>query len=345
MEMNKVRIGVIGCASKIAQEYHLPALRQIKGVIFKYACDMRLDEAKRIAADYGFEKVTDDYNVVLIDQEVDAVVILTRVDSHAEIAIAAADSGKQIFMQKALASSLQEAQNIIDVVRNKGIKMTVSFMHRYFDECMEAKKIIESQMLGRIQSVFIRNYTRNPLFTAPLYGGALMDIGSHGVDLIRALFSQEIERVKCLQLIDGDRPCGWDVDLRGDDTYGVSIYELTDKTRVIHEVAWSQVSQVDRFDVEIHATKGALYIRSEFADLPLLMGVAQDGAENKVVWTTPEYPKSFMGERHHRLFIDDLIYNTNHSLSAEDGFAALAVTEATCRSFKSGMWETPYQPK
>lgn len=343
--MDKLRIGVIGCASKIAQEYHLPALRRLEGVVWKYACDTRLEAARRIAEEYGFEKATDDYRDVLEDPEVDAVVILTRVDSHAQISIAAARAGKHIFMQKALACSLRDAQQILDAVRENGVQMTVSFMHRYFDPCIEARKIIRSGVLGEIQTVRIRNYTRNPVHSAGLYGGCLMDIGSHGIDLTRALFDQEIARVKSLQFVGGKRKCGREADLRGDDTYAVSMYEMEDGTRVMHDVAWSQVSQVDRFDVEIHAAKGALYIKKEFLKEPLLLGLAREGAENAVEWSAPPCPGTFMGEIHHRLFVEDILNGTNNSLSAEDGFAALAVLEATCRSAESGDWETPCRPR
>ena len=65
----------------------------------------------------------------------------------------------------------------------------------------------------------IRNYTRNPIQTVGLYGGALMDISSHGMDLTRALFGQEIVRARCLQIDGGPRCGGYTKDLRGDDTY------------------------------------------------------------------------------------------------------------------------------
>ena len=65
----------------------------------------RLEAAQQIAKQYGFEKATDDYHDVLSDPEVDAVVILTRVDMHAKLAIEAARAGKHIFMQKSIACS------------------------------------------------------------------------------------------------------------------------------------------------------------------------------------------------------------------------------------------------
>ena len=47
--MRKIRMGVIGCGSRIAQEYHFPALKQVEGVVWKYACDTQLELARKIA--------------------------------------------------------------------------------------------------------------------------------------------------------------------------------------------------------------------------------------------------------------------------------------------------------
>ena len=119
------------------------------------------------------------------------------------------------------------------------------------------------------------------------------------------------------------------------------MYALEDGTKVIQEAAWAQVSQVDRFDVEIHGDKGALYIKHEF-----FAGAAASGHHAKAAskidtqWSAPEVEKTFWGERQHRLFIEDIRNDTSNSLSARDGFITLATMEAVCRSCESGTWET-----
>ena len=127
--------------------------------------------ARKIAKQYGFEKATDNYREVLADQDVDMVVILTRVDMHAQLAIEAAKAGKHIFMQKSIACSLEDAQKVVDEAKANGVKLAISFMHRYFDESIEARKIIQSNALGEIHTVRVRNFTRNSIDKAGLYGG------------------------------------------------------------------------------------------------------------------------------------------------------------------------------
>jgi len=340
--MQRIRLGVIGASSKIALEYHLPALSRCEGVVLETACDLNLEKLNDVKATYGFSKVTTDYHDVLADDEIDAVVILTKVDMHADVSIAAAKAKKHIFMQKAISRSLEEAQSILDAVNENGIKMTISYMHRYFDECRKAAEIIQNETLGEIQYVRMRNSAKNSELSAESYGGCIMDIGGHGIDLIRSLFKKDIVKVKTL-FNDGKKQgaSGWSLNLNGDEVLAVLLYELEDRTKVIHEIVWSHISKSNRFEVEISGRKGSLYIRNPFIDSKLLLGQAENGVENGIVWSTPEHEDTFFGKYHHQLFIDDLRFGRHDSLTGEDGFVALSIVEAARRSMVSDQWEEP----
>lgn len=344
--MEKVRLGVIGAASMIAREYHLPALSKCEGVEFEMACDLNLERLKEVKEQYGFNKVTDNYKDVLADPDVDAVVILTKIDTHAEISMAAAKAKKQIFMQKAISYSLEEAQRIIDTVKESGVQMTISYMHRYFDECRKAAEIIQSGELGEIQYVRMRNSTKNAENIAASYGGCIMDIGGHGIDLIRSLFHKDIVKVKTLYSEEKSiNTGGWSANLNGDETVALLMYELEGGAQVIHEILWSHVSKTDRFEVEVTGRKGSLYIRNPFMEEKLCLGIAEQGVEHGITWSSPETEHTFFGQRHHQLFVDDVRFGTHYSLTAEDGFDVLGVVEAARRSMESGDWETPVKYK
>jgi predicted dehydrogenase len=342
--MDKVRIAVIGCGS-IANHYHMPALKQCQGVEWGIACDIIPERAEGARKKFGFEKTAADYREVLADPSIDAVFILTKIECHAEISIAAAAAKKHIFMQKAIGYSLAEARKIMDAVEKNGVKMSISFMHRYFDESIKAREIIKSGILGELQNIRVRNATKNPESTAPGYGGCMMDIGGHGIDLIRSLTGEEIVQVLSLNKMGGGiGGCGWEGNLNGDELFAVQMYQLSSGIRVIHEIFWSQVSKTERFDTEVYGRKGVLYIRNPFLEKELLLGRAWGEAANGIDWEYPEYEKTFFGQRHHELFIDDLRYGKNLSLSCADGFAAIAVIEGARRSMVSGHWEMVYKP-
>jgi predicted dehydrogenase len=342
--MDKINVAVIGCGA-IANHYHLPALQLCEGAVLQIVCDIIPERAEKARADYGFKKACTDYREVLADSNIDAVFILTKIDSHAEIAIAAANAKKNIFMQKAIGYSLAEARKIMDVVEKNKIHMAMSFMHRYFDESLKATEIIKSNVLGELQNLRVRNATKNPESTAASYGGCMMDIGGHGIDLIRALTGMNIIRVLSLSKMGGETGgYGWDANLNGDELFAVQSYELENGLKATHEIFWSQVSKTTRFDAEVYGRKGVLYIRNPFIDKELLLGVARGESFNGIDWEFPEYEKTSFGVYHHQLFIDDLRYGTRNSLSCTDGFSAIAVIEAARRSMATGKWEDVYKP-
>ena len=183
--MKKIRFGVIGCGS-IANEYHLPALRRVEGAQLVWACDLIEERAQKAKDDFGFEKYTLDYHDILNDSSIDAVCIFTKIEMHATLCIEAAAAGKHIFSQKPFAYNIEEGRKIIRAVDEAGVKLTPSFMHSYMDGSIAARRIVEEGKIGEIRHIRMRNATKNPFDSAPGYGGCMMDIGCHGMDLMES---------------------------------------------------------------------------------------------------------------------------------------------------------------
>lgn len=197
--MKKIRFGVIGCGS-IANEYHLPALRRVEGAQLVWACDLIEERAQKAKDDFGFEKYTLDYHDILNDSSIDAVCIFTKIEMHATLCIEAAAAGKHIFSQKPFAYNIEEGRKIIRAVDEAGVKLTPSFMHSYMDGSIAARRIVEEGKIGEIRHIRMRNATKNPFDSAPGYGGCMMDIGCHGMDLIHTVAGSSIEEVFALHL-------------------------------------------------------------------------------------------------------------------------------------------------
>ena len=174
----------------------------------------------------------------------------------------------------------------------------------------------------------------------------MMDIGGHGIDLIRALTGKNIVKVLSISKMGGEAGAyGWNGNLNGDELFAVQAYELEDGIKAVHEIFWSQVSKTERFDVEIYGRRGSLFIRNPFETKELLLGRARGEAGKGIDWEYPEYEKTFFGLYHHQLFIDDLRSGGHQSLSCADGFAAIAVIEAARRSMATGKWEEVLTPE
>ena len=128
----------------------------------------------------------------LQDENIDAVCVNTATTMHLEVITAAARAGKHIFTEKVLATTSEEAYAIAKAVEEAGVKFVISFPHRAKPHNLFAKEVVEKGLLGDISLLRIRNAHNGasagwlpPHFysMADCGGGAMMDLGAHGMYL------------------------------------------------------------------------------------------------------------------------------------------------------------------
>jgi predicted dehydrogenase len=125
----KLRIGVIG-TGLIAQVMHLHFLRELRDRYEITAlCDISRESAQACADEYGVAAVFTDWRE-LLKEELDAVMILTS-GSHAPIAIAAAEAGLHVFVEKPMCFSVDEGAAMVDAATKAGVKLMVGYPKRY----------------------------------------------------------------------------------------------------------------------------------------------------------------------------------------------------------------------
>ncbi|MGA7836159.1 MAG: Gfo/Idh/MocA family oxidoreductase [Acidimicrobiales bacterium] len=125
----KLRIGVIG-TGLIAQVMHLHFLRELRDRYEIAAlCDISSESAQACADEYGVVAIFTDWREML-NEELDAVMILTS-GSHAPIAIAAAEAGLHVFVEKPMCFSVDEGQAMVDATAKAGVKLMVGYPKRY----------------------------------------------------------------------------------------------------------------------------------------------------------------------------------------------------------------------
>jgi predicted dehydrogenase len=125
----QLRIGIIGCGL-IAQVMHLHYLRELRDR-FEIAavCDLSRTVVDQVGERYGVSKRFTDWGA-LLEEPLDAVMVLTS-GSHAPIAIAAAQAGRHVFIEKPIALSVEEGLSIIAAGQKAGVRLMVGYMKRY----------------------------------------------------------------------------------------------------------------------------------------------------------------------------------------------------------------------
>ena len=194
----KVKWGVAGCG-RFAENSFLPATKQARksSVISLYSRD--INRAKSLADKFGVQNSFDSYDEFL-NSDIDAVFISSPNAHHYEQVIKAANAGKNIFCEKPIALTSAQAEEMVKVCKKNNVLFAVNYVHRYHPLVIKAKELLLNQKLGKLVSIDVHFNIDFPpdnnfRFKKDLSGGgALRDIGTHMIDLLR-YFGGEIESI------------------------------------------------------------------------------------------------------------------------------------------------------
>jgi predicted dehydrogenase len=330
-----VGIGVIGAG--LISAYHLAGLAAAGGAEVRVLAARTAARAGPMARRFGIPEVMTDWRAVLERADVDAVLIATPDSTHEEIAVAAAQAGKAILLQKPMAMTAGQCRRIIAAAREAGIDLQVSWMHRHFEEVVRAQELLASDKLGPVHHVRIRNATPGPhepwfFDRAQVAGGVVMQLGVHGIDLVRHLFGAIETVAATTAVLQPERrfPNG-ETAISDLEDEALATYRFAGGALGSHEVSFCEAAGTDRFRLEIYCADATLLLRTARGPLAIHAPRLTGGRG----WFVPELPARPFGERQHARWLDILRGRIPSDPTAEDALAGHMVAEAIYRSAKS----------
>lgn len=193
-----VRVAVYG-TGRFAQATHLPNLRQIDGVEIAALCDINEDALRDAAAQFGVARTYTDAHAMLETEDLDALWSIVPAFARADVEIAAAERGIQLFSEKPQAMDMTLAKRIDGAVRKGGLISTVGFRERYRPIFQEARRLLRDK---RVVHVRFQQITHNPKPAADAGtawsqqvekgGGRFFDWGVHATDYTRFMTGQDV---------------------------------------------------------------------------------------------------------------------------------------------------------
>ena len=203
--MKKLRIGVVGCGS-IAKYRHLPEYHANQNAELVALCDIVEERAKQASEQYG-GKVYTDYKEMIDSEELDIVSVCTPNYLHAPVSIYASKAGVNVLCEKPMATSKEEADEMIAAAKESGKKLMIAHNQRFVPSHQKARQLIESGEVGKIYS--FRTAFGHPgpegwsvdgkdswfFRKEEAFIGAMGDLGVHKSDLMRYLLGEEIVEV------------------------------------------------------------------------------------------------------------------------------------------------------
>ncbi len=197
----KIKWGVIGCGG-IADRRTIPGMMLAENAELVAVMDANKEAAERVKEKYNAKYAFDNVEDLLAIDEIQAVYIASPVFCHKEQAFAAAKAKKHILLEKPMALTCEESQEIADVCKKEGVKLAVGLMMRFHSYHQEMKKIIEEGKIGDIVSMrgqltcwypdIPGNWRQNKALSG---GGALMDMGIHCIDLLQYISGLQAKEV------------------------------------------------------------------------------------------------------------------------------------------------------
>ena len=145
MPKSKLNVGVLGCGP-IAQAGHFESCTKARNARLYAICDVATDLRDRMAATHAPQKSYADYDAMLADPELDAVIIATSDAFHVPASIRALEAGKHVLCEKPLALGLEESEQLAQVVARTGRLFQVGHMKRYDIGLQEAKRFVDTEM-------------------------------------------------------------------------------------------------------------------------------------------------------------------------------------------------------
>ncbi len=193
--MEKIRIAILGCG--VIGDVHARAIAELPELCELVAlCDVNPARAEEYGKKYNV-KAYSDYAEMLRDKEIDAVTICTPSGMHADQAIAAIEAGKHVLCEKPMALTTADALRIRESEAKSDKKLSVIFQMRYTKDIQYLKKVIEEGKLGQLTfcDLYMKYWRDESYFKVSPWrgtfamdgGGALMNQGIHGVDIMHYL--------------------------------------------------------------------------------------------------------------------------------------------------------------
>jgi len=186
-----VRVGIVGCG-KIADAFHAPAWRQVRGGGVVAVCDTRKGVARAFADAHGIDDAFDSLDTMLDAGDIDAVDICTPHRQHPDQAIAALERGLHVIVEKPMAPTPADCTRMIDAATATGSVLMCAQHQRFRPQADVARTLCDNGELGKIywakasilQQRSVPRQSGNTFTDVSLSGGGpLLDQGAHMVDL------------------------------------------------------------------------------------------------------------------------------------------------------------------
>ncbi len=308
---------------------HAANLASLRDTALLHVVDVNADAARTLADRHGARVAT--VAEALADPAVDAVIIASSTDTHADLAIAAAKAGKAIFCEKPIDLSLKRVDACLAAVKKARVPMFVGFNRRFDPTFANLHARIGKGEVGAVEQVIIssRDPGLPPISYLKVSGGQFRDMTIHDFDMARWLLGEEPIELFAYGSCLVDPAVG-----KIGDTDSVMVLMKTASGKLAHINNSRRASYGYDQRLEVHGAKGRLLAGNRTATTVELADAGAVTSDKPLYFFLERYADAYRAEL--TAFVDAVQNKKPMPVGAEDGRQAIVLAEAAVKSLKTG---------
>ena len=322
----RVQLGIIG-AGRIGRVHAEHLAHRIPEADVVAIADARLDAAQKCAAELHIPKASGDHRSILADDGIEAVVICSSTDTHAQFVEEAARAGKHIFCEKPIDLDLKKIDRALEAVKKAGVKLQVGFNRRFDPGFKRARDMVAEGKIGQPQLVRItsRDPAPPPIEYVKVSGGIFLDMTIHDFDMARYLIGSEVTEVFAAGGVLVDPKIGQAGDI---DTAMVTLRYANGALGSIDNSRRAVYGYDQR--VEVFGSEGGIVVANRTPDNAVYSNSAGVHSALPLYFFIERYAEAFLAEM--REFITCILEDKPPSVSGIDGRIPVAMGLAAWKS-------------
>ena len=326
----KLNIGIIG-AGRIGRVHAATLAFHLPEAAATAVADLNSAAARQAAADFGIARAATSADDILADPGIDAVLICSATNTHADLAIAAAQAGKHVFCEKPIDLSLAKIDRVLEAVSQAGVKLQVGFNRRFDANFARARRAVVSGEIGDPHLIHIisRDPSPPPISYVNVSGGMFLDMTIHDFDMARFLIGDEVVQVYAAAGVRVDPEIGKAGDV---DTAVIVLHFANGVIGSIDNCRRAPYGYDQR--VEVLGSKGSIATNNNYPNAAVISTAESVRRDLPLHFFMERYLESFQQEL--RAFVHAILEDRPTPVTGLDGRAPVAMALAARKSYVEG---------
>ncbi|ROR31570.1 myo-inositol 2-dehydrogenase [Mobilisporobacter senegalensis] len=322
-----IKIGIIG-AGRIGKVHGEGVTYGVKNAVVKAIADPYMNaDTEKWAKELGILHCYSDYHQILDDPEIDAVMVCSSTDTHADISIEAIRAGKHVFCEKPISQDLNKIKEVMEELKKSNVKFQVGFNRRFDHNFRAVKSAVEAGKVGDVHLIKVtaRDPEAPPVEYVKTSGGMFLDMTIHDFDMVCFLSGSKVNEVYAA----GAALVNPDIAKVGDIDTAIITMKMENGAIAVIDNSRQAVYGYDQ-RAEVFGSKGQVAVANDTGSTAVLSTVDGITGEKPLYFFLERYMESFSREVSE--FVDAVVNNSEVPVDINAGLQPILIAVAAKKS-------------